>query len=103
MIPDDRRDEIGDLSRAFNTMTTDLKNVTASKAELETEVAERKQAQAETARLLAERSSLFERLQTTLMHVPAGAPGYSLQPPVPLGDQPGAGGRGLLRHLWSQR
>jgi serine phosphatase RsbU (regulator of sigma subunit) len=75
LIPAERRDEIGDLSRAFNTMTIDLKSVTASKAELEKEVAERKQAQAETARLLAERSSLFERLQTTLLHVPQELPG----------------------------
>jgi signal transduction histidine kinase len=35
-------DELGDLSRAFNRMTSDLKTVTASKADLEMEVVERK-------------------------------------------------------------
>jgi signal transduction histidine kinase len=35
-------DEIGDLTRAFNQMSTDLKSVTTSKTELEREVAERK-------------------------------------------------------------
>ena len=36
-------DELGTLSRAFNRMTIDLKDVTASKAELEQEIAELKQ------------------------------------------------------------
>lgn len=40
-------DEIGELSRAFNLMTTDLKGVTASKTELEREVVERKRAEEE--------------------------------------------------------
>jgi serine phosphatase RsbU (regulator of sigma subunit) len=110
VIPDDQRDEIGDLSRAFNAMTADLKNVTASRTRLEQEIAERKQAQAEreqllvrqeelaeslalvneelqvqneelrvteehTARLLAERNSLFERLQTAFLHIPTELPG----------------------------
>jgi PAS domain S-box-containing protein len=44
-IEEKRNDEIGDLSRAFNQMTTDLKTVTASKADLEHEIAERKQAE----------------------------------------------------------
>jgi serine phosphatase RsbU (regulator of sigma subunit) len=57
LIPAERRDELGDLSRAFNTMTTDLKQVTASKTELEREIAERKQAEAERERLLDELSS----------------------------------------------
>jgi len=42
---DEKNDEIGDLSRAFNQMTADLKTVTASKADLEHEIAERKQAE----------------------------------------------------------
>jgi PAS domain S-box-containing protein len=42
MIEEKRNDEIGDLSRAFNRMTTNLKAVTASKADLEREVTERK-------------------------------------------------------------
>ena len=44
-LPDMSRNEIGDLSRAFNQMTTDLKQVTASKTELEREIAERQQAE----------------------------------------------------------
>jgi len=38
-------DEIGELARAFNRMTTSLKAVTASKADLEREIAERRQAE----------------------------------------------------------
>lgn len=41
-----RADEIGDLSRAFNRMTASLKEVTASKADLEREIAERERAEA---------------------------------------------------------
>jgi len=44
-IEERKDDEIGDLSRAFNRMTTNLKTVTASKADLEREVAERKRAE----------------------------------------------------------
>ena len=39
------KNEITDLSRAFNQMTTNLKTVTASKTELETEIAGRKKAE----------------------------------------------------------
>ncbi len=45
IIEEKRDDEIGDLSRAFNRMTRDLKTVTASKADLEREIAEREKAQ----------------------------------------------------------
>ena len=44
-IEEKRNDEIGDLSHAFNRMIADLKGVTASKVELEREIAERKQAE----------------------------------------------------------
>jgi PAS domain S-box-containing protein len=44
-LEEKRNDEIGDLSRAFNQMTTDLRAVTASKADLEREVTERKRAE----------------------------------------------------------
>ena len=44
-IKEKKHDEIGDLSRAFNRMTADLKSVTASKADLEREISERKQAE----------------------------------------------------------
>ncbi len=37
-----KKDEIGEVSRAFNKMTADLKTVTASKADLEKEIEERK-------------------------------------------------------------
>jgi len=42
-----KNDEIGDLSRAFNRMAANLKEVTASKSELEREIAERKKAEEE--------------------------------------------------------
>jgi len=42
-VEEKRNDEIGDLSRAFNRMTANLKSVSASKADLEREIAERKQ------------------------------------------------------------
>ncbi len=45
MIEEKRNDEIGDLSHAFNQMTTDLKAVTASKVDLEREVTQRKRAE----------------------------------------------------------
>jgi PAS domain S-box-containing protein len=44
-LEEKKNDEIGDLSHAFNQMTTNLKAVTASKADLEKEVAQRKQAE----------------------------------------------------------
>jgi signal transduction histidine kinase len=44
-IEENSKDEVGDLSRAFNQMTADLKTVTATKADLEREMAERKQAE----------------------------------------------------------
>ena len=43
-------DEMGELSRAFNRMTADLKAVTASKADLEREIDERKRAEEELRR-----------------------------------------------------
>lgn len=42
---EDKADEIGELSSAFNQMTSNLKTVTASKQELETEITERKKAE----------------------------------------------------------
>ncbi len=49
-IEEKKNDEIGDLSHAFNQMTTSLKAVTASKADLEKEIAERKKAEEELRR-----------------------------------------------------
>jgi PAS domain S-box-containing protein len=72
-IPVERNDEIGDLSRAFNAMTQNLKAVTASKAELEKEIAERKMAEEslrKSERLLAQRldtlRALFEISQALM-------------------------------------
>jgi PAS domain S-box-containing protein len=44
-IPVKKEDEIGELSRAFNQMTANLKQVTASKADLEREITHREQAE----------------------------------------------------------
>lgn len=43
-LEEKRNDEIGELSKAFNLMTANLKTVTASKADLEREINERKKA-----------------------------------------------------------
>lgn len=64
-IPVRRKDEIGELSLAFNRMASDLRGVTASKAELEEEIEER--AAAERA-LYEER----ERLAITLRSIGDG-------------------------------
>ena len=59
-LEEKRNDEIGELSRAFNRMASDLKGITASKADLVNEVAVRKHAE-ETLRLSEERyRSLFQ-------------------------------------------
>ncbi len=58
-----RDDEIGELSRAFNRMAADLKRVTASKGELEQEIAERLRAEEEVRSLnasLAQRAAELE-------------------------------------------
>jgi signal transduction histidine kinase len=44
-IEEKKNDEIGDLSRAINQMTADLKTVTASKGDLEREIFERERAE----------------------------------------------------------
>jgi len=62
VIPEKGDDEIRDLSRAFNQMTVDLKEVTASKAELEREVAERKKAEEEVGERNEELIAINEQL-----------------------------------------
>ena len=55
-----RNDEIGDLSNAFNLMTENLKNATASKAELENEIDEREKAEEELVRVNRELRAITE-------------------------------------------
>ena len=62
VITEKNNDEFGDLSRAFNGMTADLKAVTASRADLEAEIVER--ARAENALRKSE-----ERWATTLSSI----------------------------------
>jgi len=62
VIPEKGDDEICDLSRAFNQMTVDLKGVTASKAELEREVACRKKAEEEVGERNEELIAINEEL-----------------------------------------
>ena len=50
VLEEKRHDEIGELSHAFNRMTADLKEVTASKADLEREITERERAEEELRR-----------------------------------------------------
>ena len=55
-------DEIGDLSHAFNRMTANLKDVTASKSELEREIAQREQAEQGLRESEAQLRAIFENL-----------------------------------------
>ncbi len=52
-LPENRNDEIGELSRSFNKMTTNLKTVTASKTELEQAQASLQQSEQRWATTLA--------------------------------------------------
>ncbi len=58
-----RKDEIGELTCAFNQMTTSLKDVTASKSELESEIIERRKIEAERERLLEQLQVQNEEIQ----------------------------------------
>lgn len=60
---ENRRDEIGEVARAFDRMTSDLQGLTASKKDLEREMADRKLAE-------EEKDALFRRLQQALIDVP---------------------------------
>ncbi|MBI4766906.1 MAG: HAMP domain-containing protein [Deltaproteobacteria bacterium] len=53
VIPVEANDEIGDLTQAFNRMTAHLKEVTASRTDLEREMDKRQQAEEKTQELLA--------------------------------------------------
>jgi signal transduction histidine kinase len=62
-IDEKGKDEIGDLSRSFNRMTVDLKEVTASKVELEREAEERQRAEEELRRTNAELEASNKELE----------------------------------------
>lgn len=62
VIEEKKADEIGDLSRAFNRMTADLRAVTASKTDLEQEIHERRQAETALVESEAKYRSLFENM-----------------------------------------
>ncbi len=58
-------DEIGDLSRSFNRMTAELREITASKADLEREIAGRKIAEEELKKKNIDLNALNEELTAT--------------------------------------
>ena len=64
-IDESSDDEIGDLARSFNRMTVDLRNVTASRSELEREVAERKRAEEDLRTKNEELNAINEELTAT--------------------------------------
>ncbi|MHB8793329.1 MAG: SpoIIE family protein phosphatase [Thermoleophilia bacterium] len=70
-VPIRHDDEIGELAGAFNRMTTDLKNITASKAALEFEIAEREEAQAALRESESSYRSLFENMIEGFAHLKA--------------------------------
>ena len=63
-IPERGDDEIHDLSRAFNRMTASLKDITASKADLEHEIIVRRKAEEEVGEKNEELNILNEELTT---------------------------------------
>ncbi len=63
VLPEGRADEIGALAQAFNRMSANLKAVTASRAELEQEIAERQRIAQERERLLAQVQAQAQDLQ----------------------------------------
>ncbi|RPI32220.1 MAG: sensor histidine kinase [Chloroflexota bacterium] len=60
---DTRDDEIGELSQAFNWMITNLREITASKADLEREIADRKRAEQALVESQTALKSYAEKLQ----------------------------------------
>ena len=62
VLEEKKADEIGDLSRAFNRMTADLRAVTASKADLEQEIHERRQVEEALRESEAKYKNLFENM-----------------------------------------
>ena len=64
-IDESSDNEIGDLARSFNRMTVDLRNVTASKSDLEREVTERKRAEEDLETKNEELNAINEELTAT--------------------------------------
>jgi PAS domain S-box-containing protein len=62
VLEEKKTDEIGDLSRAFNRMTANLRTVTASKADLEQEIRERRQVEEALRGSEAKYRNLFENM-----------------------------------------
>ena len=70
-IESETKDEVGELAVAFNKMTTNLKEVTASRDDLNKEVAKRKQMDGERERLLKEleaKNTELDRFTYTVSH-----------------------------------
>ncbi len=62
-VGNDQKDEIGQLSRTFDKMTCDLKMITASRDELNEEIAERKRAEESVAKLNEELNHQVRQLE----------------------------------------
>jgi PAS domain S-box-containing protein len=67
-----KADEIGELSRAFNQMTADLRAVTASKADLEQEIYERRQVEEALRKSITVIKKTEERLSLALVKAEEG-------------------------------
>jgi len=69
-IEEKQNNEIGDLSRAFNRMAVRLKEVTASKTDLEKEITERKKAEERIQQLMLAAQQEKERLSSLVNSIP---------------------------------
>jgi PAS domain S-box-containing protein len=75
-IQEKRNDEIGDLARAFNRMTSNLKTVTASKTDLEKEIAERKQTELALKESEARATALIKYAPTGIYEIDMSGPRF---------------------------